>query len=38
MRFKEVIAVYSETYEAHKYKMQRYWLIKELVDAITSRS
>jgi hypothetical protein len=33
MMFKEVTAVYSdsESYEAHKYKMQRYLLLNKMI-------
>jgi hypothetical protein len=35
--FKEIIAVYSENYtKAHKYKMQRYWLLKQVGHVVTN--
>jgi hypothetical protein len=38
MLFKEMIAVYSEKHKkTHKYKMQSYWLLKQLVYIFTIR-
>jgi hypothetical protein len=36
MLFKKIIAVYSDSYETHKYKMQRYRLIKQVVHIVTT--
>jgi hypothetical protein len=35
MLFKETIAVYSDN-ETHEYKMQRYWLLKQVVHIVTT--
>jgi hypothetical protein len=38
MLFKEIIAVYSETHtKPNKYKMQHYWLSKQMVHIFTAR-
>jgi hypothetical protein len=38
MPFKEIIAVYSENRaKTSKYKMQRYWLLKQMVHMVTAR-
>jgi hypothetical protein len=31
MLFKEIIAVYSESYETHTHYMQRHWLLEQMV-------
>jgi hypothetical protein len=37
MLFEEIIAVlYRKLYETHKYKMQRYWFLKPVVNIVTS--
>jgi hypothetical protein len=35
MLFKEIIVIYIESYETHKYKMQSDWLSKQLVYTVT---
>jgi hypothetical protein len=34
--FTEIIAVYSEPYKTHKYKMQSCWLLKRVVHIFTT--
>jgi hypothetical protein len=34
--FKEIIAVYTESYETHSYKMQSYWLLKQVGHIVTT--
>jgi hypothetical protein len=31
MLFGEIIPVYTENHKTHKYKMQSYWLLKQMV-------
>jgi hypothetical protein len=34
--FKEIIAVYSENHTKHKYKLQTYWLLKQVLRIVTT--
>jgi hypothetical protein len=36
MLFNGIIPVYIESYETHKYKMQRYWLLMQVVHIVTT--
>jgi hypothetical protein len=37
MLFKEIIPVYTESHTKHKYKMQTYWLLIQMVYIFTTR-
>jgi hypothetical protein len=36
MLFEEIIPVFTEPYETNKYKMQRYWLLQQVVHVTTT--